>query len=173
MIHPEYRVFVDCGGNDRFLMERYLKTLPSFDKIFVFEPNPTFYNSYKGSNLIFIPKAVWTEDRTMQMYISKDTKQYGSSLIKERDTIFHEKPIEVECIDFSKWIKDNIKPYWKLTVKLDIEGAEYDVLWKLIKDGTIKYIKELYVEFHVIKNVKKTELIKELISIGVNPKNWE
>ena len=184
VLFPEYRVFIDGGGNDRFLMERYLKNWLPFDKIFVFEPNPLFYNSYKGSNLIFIPKAIWTEDCKMPLYLSKDSRQVGSSIIKEKlcrikDKMikdFHEKPIEVECIDFSKWIKDNIKPYWKLTVKLDIEGAEYDVLWKLIKDGTIKYIKELYVEFHAnhlqMTAERHNELITALNSCGVNQKDW-
>jgi hypothetical protein len=33
-------------------------------------------------------------------------------------------------------------------LKLDIEGAEYDILEKMVADGTIKRIDELFIEFH-------------------------
>ena len=36
-------------------------------------------------------------------------------------------------------------------LKLDIEGAEYQVLDKMIRDGSIAYVDRLYVEFHNVK----------------------
>ena len=50
--------------------------------------------------------------------------------------------------------------------KMDIEGAEYHVLPKMIKDGTIKYINEIYIEWHYKKvNVDEKvhqKLVKQL-----------
>ena len=90
---------------------------------------------------------------------------------------FSEIPIEAECLDFSKWLSTNMKPYYDITLKLDIEGAEYDVLWKMINDGTIRYIKKLYVEFHLehLQNKKEShfELINVLEKIGLSPKDWQ
>lgn len=162
-----------------------MKQLPEFDKIYVFEPNPTFYSSYDGSNFTLIKKAIWTEACTLPFYVSKDANQVASSILQEKlckvnaeiRPFFYETPIEVECVDFSEWIKENIKPYDNLTVKLDIEGAEYDVLWKLIKDGTISYIKKLYVEFHSTTVPGKEEIEKllrqELENCGVFPHHWD
>ena len=62
-------------------------------------------------------------------------------------------------------------------VKVDIEGAEYDVLNKMINDGSIHYIKKLFVEFrwdklnmvkedhdnliNKLKNIKTLEILPE------------
>jgi len=54
----------------------------------------------------------------------------------------------VECIDFSRWVLDNFKEDDHIIVKMDIEGAEFRVLVKMIHDGSINYINELYVEWH-------------------------
>jgi hypothetical protein len=63
-----------------------------------------------------------------------------------------------------------------LTLKLDIEGAEYVVLRKMIKDKTIKMVKSLYVEFHGDRFSVSTEdhnsLLKELKRNGIVPKKW-
>jgi hypothetical protein len=58
----------------------------------------------------------------------------------------------VESIDFSKFLGGL---EGSIYVKMDIEGAEYEVLRQLIKDGNIKKIKELHIEFH--HNVFKSE----------------
>lgn len=56
--------------------------------------------------------------------------------------------IEVECIDFSAWIKQH---YWDtdyIVLKLDIEGAEYQVLQHMFDTGVLSWINQLYVEWH-------------------------
>lgn len=39
-----------------------------------------------------------------------------------------------------------------IVVKMDIEGAEYAVLRKMINDRSLEYINDLYVEFHSHKD---------------------
>jgi hypothetical protein len=62
-------------------------------------------------------------------------------------------------------------------LKLDIEGAEYDVLWKMIKENTIKMVDELYVEFHSDTLPKKKnfecELKIALKNFGIEPLDWD
>lgn len=186
MLFSDLHVFIDGGGNLSNLQKNYLeKKFSRFNKVFVFEPNPLFYESYLDRKITFIPKAIWTKNYKMPFYISKDKRQVGSSLIKEKlchvknkfIKDFYEKPIYVDCIDFSEWIFANIKPFYNVTLKLDIEGAEYDVLWHLINTNAIRYIKKLYVEFHrdhlkVKKNIHD-KLIKKLDDIGLHPFNWD
>jgi hypothetical protein len=108
------KIFIDGGGNWKKIVDRYL-TLSSFDEIYVFEPNPMFYNSYNKSNYKLIRKAIWIENSTLPFYISKDSNQIASSLLIEKfcklnnDLIanYWEKSIDVECIDFSEWIANN------------------------------------------------------------------
>lgn len=169
MLNPTLNVFIDGGGNHQNTVIQYLKDFPKFNRIYVFEPNPIFHSTY--DNFILIKKAIWTSNCNLPFYLSQDEGLIGSSLIKNKlsridsqliPSYWRDKPIEVECINFSEWLKNNIKSYYKVILKLDIEGAEYDVLTKLLKDGTIKYINKLYVEFHVVENKKSNKLIDEL-----------
>lgn len=185
MLFPSINIFVDVGGNNRYFLEGYLKTLPPFQKIYVFEPNPLFHEDYKNSNLILIKKAAWISYCKLPFYLSKDDRQVGSSLLQDKlcrvgtefKPNFDPKPIEVECVDFSNWIKTTMKPHYNLTVKLDIEGSEYEVLWKMIQDGTISYIKKLFVEFHKehlgLEQEKHLQLIHALQAINLPPNHWD
>jgi len=57
-------------------------------------------------------------------------------------------PVRVDAVDFSQWLRENCEEPDYAIIKMDIEGAEYDVLEKLIADDTIRLIDELRVEFH-------------------------
>ena len=181
-------VFVDGGGNWRRSVDRYLK-LSRFDEVYVFEPNPTFYQSYEGSGFNLVRKAIWVEDCTMPFFPSKDENQVAGSLLEEKMCKVREgeetnlvsgywrETIEVECVDFSRWIRENLREEDKLTLKLDIEGSEYEVLWKMIREKTIEMVDELYVEFHSDtlpgKKATEQELIKALKICGVEPMDWD
>lgn len=151
----------------------------------MFEPNPKFYNSYDNANMMLIKKAVWIEDTTLPFYVSKDEQEIASSLLQEklckvnRQKIpyFKTEPIIVECIDFSKWLRETIKPYCKVTLKLDIEGAEYAVINKMLIENTISLVNELYVEFHLDTLMNKKDehsaLMSALADKKITVKSWD
>ena len=58
--------------------------------------------------------------------------------------------MEVQAVDLSEIIY-NLKDSFeidKLIIKMDIEGSEFDVLERLIETDTLKYITEIYIEWH-------------------------
>jgi len=55
---------------------------------------------------------------------------------------------EVPMINFSKWMLDNLKEDDYVVLKMDIEGAEYNVLEKVIESGASKFINKIYIEWH-------------------------
>jgi len=62
---------------------------------------------------------------------------------------FREKDkIKAPCIDFSKWIRSKFHDNDEVIIKVDIEGAEYFVLEKLIQDGIPPFIKNVNIEWH-------------------------
>lgn len=62
---------------------------------------------------------------------------------------FREKDkIRAKCIDLSLWLKNNFSDEDEIIMKVDIEGAEYFVLEKLINEGIPKNIKEMNIEWH-------------------------
>jgi len=62
--------------------------------------------------------------------------------------------IKVESFDFSEWVKQFKDDY--LLVKMDIEGAEFPVLEKMLKDDTVSCIDKLLCEFHPNKATNYT-----------------
>jgi hypothetical protein len=59
---------------------------------------------------------------------------------------------------------------------MDIEGAEYDVLEKMVKDGSIYYVNELYIEWHSFKidsiSDERHHALCRLLGMLVNLKSW-
>jgi len=179
------KIFIDGGGNWKRIVDRYL-ALAEFDKIYVFEPNPIFYNSYETSDYDLIKKAIWTEDTKSNFFISKDANQVASSLLEEKlckvdgglVSNYWFDPIEVECINFSKWIFENFnKEKDDITLKLDIEGAEYRVLPHMIETGAINFLNKLFVEFHfdTLPDKKGMELkiVEEIKKMGIEVLDWD
>ena len=147
--------------------------------------NETEYNNENGiwKNAIENHKKRYQLDSKLDIGIPAS----GGSCIKEmRDkhnrTPEHEnlytfeEPVSVECIDFSKWIKDNFSKEDYIFVKMDIEGSEYKILPKMIEDGTMSYIDTLVIEWHdwIMPDFKSDtlELQKKLQNLGVNVMPW-
>ena len=119
--------------------------------MFAFECNPHVKVDY-GVDVTTIRKAAWIFDGELKFYVSKKVPHavQGSSVYKEKRTgnLDTAHPVRAKCIDFSKWIKDNFKPDDHITLKCNIEGAEYDILEKMMADGTMGYIKETWIQWH-------------------------
>lgn len=91
-------------------------------------------------------KLLGTKDEFVLYYNKKYNK--GNSIFINNEMRSEYDVDEIEMIDLSRFIKTNFTLNDYIVLKLDIEGAEYDILEKMLDDGTINYINELYVEFH-------------------------
>jgi FkbM family methyltransferase len=56
-----------------------------------------------------------------------------------------------DSINFPRWLGDLVKPTDYTVVKMDVEGAEFDILPVMIQTGVIELVDELYLEFHMPK----------------------
>ena len=54
----------------------------------------------------------------------------------------------MDAVDFSQWIINNFNKNDYIICKMNIEGAEYDILEKMIEDGSIQYVNKCYIAFH-------------------------
>lgn len=150
---------MDCGSNTCKVLEERLK-LGLETEFFAFEPElvacvEEVRRRHPAIPIIFSNKAVWVHDGTMDFYLATEwgpNHRGGSTLlaghVKNACKVDYSRPITVECIDFSRWIRRNFMRQNHLVVKMAIEGAEYPVLEKMVADGTIDYVTELIVEFH-------------------------
>lgn len=83
--------------------------------------------------------------------------------------------LEIDCINFSEYLKNNFQDDDYIICKMDIEGAEYEVLGKLIDDNTIDLIDEIYVEWHnhLLKSEYNTQMfIDEIRNRNIKIESW-
>ena len=145
------KVLLDCGANKGQSYEWFMKNRDDSDEyeVHCFEPVPSFKHHFENKNLTFHSDAIWVEDGPIDFY---DKGGLSSTLYANKiDKRGKGTRITVSCIDFSKFIKDNFKLSDYMIVKMDIEGAEYKVIEKMLEKGTFEYIDEFYVEFHGAK----------------------
>ena len=147
-------VCIDCGANIGKISELFAKCGAS---VYAFEPNPLCFDALekivkKYPNINLIKKGVCNKNCTLKMY-HNDLTNYdseffsqSSSICATKDNINTQNYTEIECIDLCEFIENLNKPIDIL--KMDIEGAEFDILEKMINKGLYKNIKHILVETH-------------------------
>jgi len=175
-------LFIDLGTNfgQGFLYFQKFFRQKNFEYVLV-EPNPNLKIHIKNlikekectKKIKFINKAAYITNGTKKFYgLVEDPKRLGTSdggsLLNEHNTKLYrtdkKKAITVKTFDFINYLK-KIKKYDNIIIKMDIEGSEYKILDKLIKNiNEIKNIKHIFLEFHsrfMVKNKKKEYQIIE------------
>lgn len=169
------KLFLDCGFHHGEGLQHFIDALGIDTSwgIIAFEPNPAcdakrrFSDLISKNNLVegidvrVFSYAIWIEDGETKFMQEDHTKSASGSPTDGHSVLdgwgsqvenLHgrfpglQKPITVPCIDFSTIVGQTIPK--EIYCKMDIEGAEFPVLRKMIADGTVKRIKKLWVEFH-------------------------
>ena len=144
------KIFIDCGAYKGKMTKFFLANLGEGFEAFAFEPNPHAKIHRKKVAYTVFKKAVWVEDATIPLYVNRKKVYHSqsSSLLKEKTSGGLDTKIYVEAIDFGRWVAETFTKDDYIVVKMDIEGAEFKVLEKMMADGSILYINELYLETH-------------------------
>ena len=152
------KVYIDGGARVGESIEIYVKKDESLIgcDIHLFECNPNHINDLlelQKINLeynIFVHNAaLWNENGERDFYFSIDQwGDLGCTLNKNKsERLDLENPIKVKTVRLSDFLNQfNEEDY--IIVKLDIEGAEYEVVKDLLDTGKMSCIKEIYVEWH-------------------------
>ena len=128
----------------------------------LFEPNPnciTHLNkelAVDNSFLKIYPKAAGIFDGKAMLFGLGANEgglfSQGASIVQSHNSIAYsndeEQAQEVEVIDFNKYFQSAKDNFDGIVLKMDVEGAELDLLENLIKADLLKYVDVLYVEFH-------------------------
>jgi FkbM family methyltransferase len=179
------KIFIDCGAHCGESIIHAKKLFGNNTIVYSFEANTNIFKDvqkhFKDDKTVNLyNKAVWIEETIMKFYVSTSWSD-GSSLYKEKTSggINENIYLNVESIDLSSFLKQNFTEKDHVVLKLDVEGAEYEILNKLIDDGTINLVKEFYGEFHAEKidsqRVKELEkkIDKYFKDNKIIFKNWE
>lgn len=163
-------VFLDLGTHLGQGLTHFIEVLniTSDWNISSYEANPVTYQTFQQTEhckklttefgVQFFNKAIYDHNGTININVETPPNEgetgMGSSVIPLTDWSpwqgttkeYFKTNYTVECIDFSELIQNNIEH--NIYCKMDIEGAEFKVLQKLINKDLLKYIKKIWVEFH-------------------------
>ena len=143
------RVYIDGGSRgydssiDGWFNPGYPQA-PSFDAIYGFEISQKFGKTFEGKeNSTFLPCAIWTKDEELPMF-----GKNMNTLSSKSHMSYIRSPVVAHAMDFSNWLHQNVSPEDFVVIKLDIEGAEHEVLQYLLETKAIYLLDEIFVECH-------------------------
>ena len=157
------RVFLDCGAHKFEGLREFINIL-KIDKewqVHSFEANPTITKNFE-EHLDdswdfdhYVHKcAVGARDGKIQFiseYADQEVGGMGSRLASNWYHGIYDygggRAYEVDIINFPSWLKETFNEDDEVHVKLDVEGAEFEVLEELVKDVPSQ-LKSIFIEWH-------------------------
>ena len=166
-------IMIDCGANIGDVSAPFAAMGAT---ILAYEPNQHAYQKlserFKNSkNVKCLNSAVSFEDGKAKLFLhesaDEDPLKYstGSSLVVGKENVNSEDYIETELVDLAKVIK-KIKKVFKKNVhilKIDIEGAECDLMERLMDEDLLRDIPYVFVETHEEKIPSLRDKTKKMI----------
>lgn len=158
-------IFID-GGADKGSTIGWFERSQFYSKhsweMFAFEADSQLASAIPHkSNLTIFDQAMWIHDDFIEFHLAKDWK--WNSVFGRKTRGLPDKTVCVSSIDFSHWVKNNFNESDYILLKLDIEGAEYKILDKMILDGSLDYVDSLFIEFHSGRAGVSVETDKKIV----------
>jgi FkbM family methyltransferase len=163
------KVFLDLGTHYGQGLRHFIQRfgIDSTWKVHTFEANPLVHQQFTDKFLVQTPyvvshhAAVSTYDGTITFNVETPPGEgdtgMGSSIISldswdpwknNTSNRFFQRSVTVPCIDLSSFIQQNFSTDDYILIKMDIEGAEYDILERMYASGTLDMVSHLSVEWH-------------------------
>jgi FkbM family methyltransferase len=133
------------------------------DVLYGFDPWPGLEEGETrvgDSRVVLERKAAWIEDGTIEFAHVRGIRAWDSTVMRAKnrrrewtESRFR-KVVVVPCFDFAGWL--GTLPAHPV-VKMDVEGAEFPILERMVETGTDALVAELVVEWHDDKMPHFTE----------------
>ncbi len=172
------KFLIDCGAYssstvEDFYENRFFRHRSDQDEyiIYCFEPNVGRPWSQQRPNVYLSRAAVWDREGSVRFCANDITDASSFSCFNGFNL---EEVGRVPTIRLSRWVRHMMCNSDYIVLKLDIEGAEYDVLEDFRMTGTDSWLNELYVEFHELSGFNKSNLndhYSKLAGLHYDP-NW-
>ncbi|MEI2637402.1 MAG: FkbM family methyltransferase [Microthrixaceae bacterium] len=143
------RVFLDVGAHVGETLAVVIDRRWGFDRIYCFEPSPDCWEAIESladDRVELSHFGLWSSDTTMELH---DSGEIGASLFETK--ALGDGATRVELHDATEWFADNVSHSDQVVMKLNCEGAECEVLDRLLDSGEIHKVDELVVHFDVRK----------------------
>ncbi|ORY36270.1 hypothetical protein BCR33DRAFT_770302 [Rhizoclosmatium globosum] len=134
-------VFIDLGANRGDSYEAMLGLGSKFNFSYAVPPGrlPKEMEAH-----LFEANGVF--DKPLKFRQNKDF--WGSSLLSNHPDVTAQDKVDLPAVNIGRFILQNFRAEDFVVVKMDIEGAEYDVVPHLYSTGAYTIIDYLYIEWH-------------------------
>ena len=158
---------VDCGANIGMAV-LFFKAVRPEAEVLAFEPHPVTFarlvDTIKSNDLRNVHvenAAVGAQDGTVAFY-SHQSDDGGLTGSVDRSWGGDER-LDIRTVRLSGWIREPVD-----FLKVDVEGAEYDVIDDLIETDAIRWIREAAIEYHELdaQPGRLTRMTKALEAAG-------
>ena len=147
-------IAIDCGANVGNVTE---KMAEKGAVVYAFEPNPHAFKILQDKfndhpNVHCYNQGVWDKESEMPLYLHEHSDEdevkwsTGSSLVSSKTNVRQDKFVMVKIIDIIDFIKQ--LPKRVKLLKLDVEGAEVEIVTKLLDEKVYETIERIVVETH-------------------------
>lgn len=151
------RIYIDLGANNGVTIRQFVAENPGF-AVIGFEPTPALAEKLRSdfagahTNVHIMEYAAWIHDGVTTFFLGIDSDQSSTAVENKTATkrwrVDYANGITVRTMDFDRWFHENFADDDQIVVKMDIEGAEYKVLQRMLLSGSLRLIDELRVEWH-------------------------
>lgn len=179
------KAFIDLGANTGGVSSQFAKDDLDLE-IFAFEPNPELepnleaVKAWLGERFNYFLVAAWIRDGEINLY--KSDHPMASTVLEGKIEPDGWNPIDyssftsVRCIDISTWIDEHFQIGDDVIMKIDVEGAEYQIMQKMIYDGTIFKVRKIICEWHPTlfphRPWEEHEMIYDKVARCVQLEDW-
>jgi FkbM family methyltransferase len=143
----ESPIIFDCGANIG-MATLFFKWLFPRSRVTAFEPDPTTFqvlcrniDENRLSDVSVHNVALWSGDGAVPFFVPED--QPGSLVMSTNRSRNQGKQIMVPSRKLSDYIDGPID-----LLKLDIEGAEHQVICDLVQSGKVEQVRQMFIEYH-------------------------
>lgn len=161
-------IAIDCGANVGHIAKMLASTGAT---VIAFEPDPIAFEQLKNrcknkKNITCINKGVWDRNAILDLYLHKSSNgvesefSVSSSIVAAKKNIDIAKKHPIEVIDLISFIQQLNR---KIDlIKLDVEGAEIEILRKILISECWPLFSRMYVETHETKIPTQANDIKQI-----------
>lgn len=149
-------LIIDCGANIGLSVLFFNHLYPD-SRIIAFEPDPQIFNALKNniaafglSNVELYNKAIWSSETNLEFWAEGG---FSGRIVKQGD---NKNIIKVKTARLKNFLEQKVD-----FLKIDIEGAEYEVL-KDCADQLFN-VENLFVEYH--SHISERQTLHDILSI--------
>ncbi|KAI9077776.1 hypothetical protein K1719_040262 [Acacia pycnantha] len=155
-------VYVDVGARSygssigSWFRKQYPKQNKTFH-VYAIEADKTFHQEYGlKKRITLLPYAAWVKNETLTFEIQREPGNLGETRGRGMGRIQplqfagdHDGEVEkIQGFDFAEWLKNTVSKNDFVVMKMDVEGAEFDLIPRLYETGAICLVDELFLECH-------------------------